>query len=153
MCSFAAVQQTSTAKLPAFFQNYFNKQIFKLFIRTQIGIMPVSIVQQHAEISVFNARLIMKYLKLRYHRSIYFSGSCHLYVMGCQFLLLSTCAGYIKISNCPKKEILVNFLLCHRNLNNIAAHNFLKLRLLEACNMNHNFNIICLSEMYLDAYI
>ena len=139
--------------MPAFFQNYFKKQIFKLFVTIQIGVIPVSIVQWHAEIGVFNARFDAKHLKLKYHRSICFLGSCHLYVMGCLFLLLLICADGIKINTCPKKEILVNFSLCNRNLNNIAAYNFLKLTLLEAYNMNHNFNIICLPETYLDSYI
>ena len=49
-----------------------------------------------------------------------------------------------------KRDSCHNFSLSHRDLNNIAAHNFLKLTFLEADNMNHNFNIICLSETYLD---
>ena len=41
----------------------------------------------------------------------------------------------------------------HWNLNNIAAHNLLKLTLLETYNMNHNFDIICLSKTYSDSFI
>ena len=40
--------------------------------------------------------------------------------------------------------------MCHWNLNSIAAHNFSKLTLLEAYNMKYNFDIIRLSETYID---
>ena len=42
---------------------------------------------------------------------------------------------------------------CHSNLNSIAAHNFAKLVLLKAYNSVHKFDIICLSETYLDSNI
>ena len=45
--------------------------------------MPGSIVQWCAEIGVFNARLYAKRLKLKYRRSICFSGSYHLYIIDC----------------------------------------------------------------------
>ena len=40
--------------------------------------------------------------------------------------------------------------ICHYNLNSLAAHNFSKLSSLEAFNAVHNFDILCLSETYLD---
>ena len=53
-----------------------------------------------------------------------------------------------------KKEILILIFHCHLNLNSIAAHNFSKLKkLVEAYNLNHNFDIICLSETNLDSSI
>ena len=45
----------------------------------ELGVMPVSIVQWCAETGVFNAN----HLKLKYYRSICFSGSCNLYIMSC----------------------------------------------------------------------
>ena len=42
---------------------------------------------------------------------------------------------------------------CHWNLNSIAAHNFAKLVLLKSYNSVHKFDIICLSETYLDSNI
>ena len=50
--------------------------------------------------------------------------------------------------NTPKKNSI-----CHWNLNSIAAHNFAKLVLLKAYNSIHKFDIICLSEKYLDSSI
>ena len=71
-------------------------------------------VERYAEIGVFIARLNAKYLKLKYHRSICFSGSCHLYIMDCLLLLLLfICAGDIELSPSPKiKEVLV--IIFHR---------------------------------------
>ena len=42
-----------------------------------------------------------------------------------------------------------SFFICHWNLNNITAHNFLKVSLLQAYITVHSFNVICLSETYL----
>ena len=58
--------------------------------------MPVSIVQWHTEICVFNASLNAKHLKLKSHISICFSGSCHLHAMSCMVLLLLICASNIE---------------------------------------------------------
>ena len=41
--------------------------------------------------------------------------------------------------------------LCHWNLNGIAANNYIKISLLEAYNAVHNFDIICISETFLDS--
>ena len=43
-----------------------------------------------------------------------------------------------------------SFSFFHWNLNSIAAHNFIKMFLLHADNAIHRFDIICLSETYLD---
>ena len=43
--------------------------------------------------------------------------------------------------------------ICRWNVNSIAAHNFAKLVLLKAFNSIHKFDIICLSETYLDSSI
>ena len=43
--------------------------------------------------------------------------------------------------------------MCHWNLNSIAAHDFSNLSLLEAYNSHHMYDIICLSETYLDSSV
>ena len=43
------------------------------------------------------------------------------------------------------------FSICHWSLNSIKAHNFAKLSLLTAYNLVHSFDIICLSETYLNS--
>ena len=44
-----------------------------------------------------------------------------------------------------------NFIICHWNLNSIAAHNFSKINLLKAYLTIHKTDIVCLSETYLDS--
>ena len=41
--------------------------------------------------------------------------------------------------------------ICHWNLNRIGAHNFIKVSLLIAYSSIHKYDIICLSETYLDS--
>ena len=50
-----------------------------------------------------------------------------------------------KINSSQKRSI------SHWNLNSIAAHKFTKVSLLTACNSIHKYDIICLSETYLDS--
>ena len=70
------------------------------------------------------------------------------------FLLLLICAVDIKLNPGPRKNnVSHNFYFCHWNLNSIAAHNFSKLSLLEAYNVEHKFDIICLLETFLDSSI
>ena len=51
----------------------------------------------------------------------------------------------------PKLNSSQKLSICHWNLNSIAAHNFIKVSLLIAYNSIHKYNIICLSETYLDS--
>ena len=50
----------------------------------------------------------------------------------------------------PDQGYLNSFSFSHWNLNNIAVHNFIKISLLQAYKSIHKFDIICLSETYLD---
>ena len=44
-----------------------------------------------------------------------------------------------------------SFSICHWNLNSLSAHNYTKISLLTAYVLVHNFDIICLSETYLNS--
>ena len=55
--------------------------------------------------------------------------------------------GFKKDKPCDK------FSLCHWNLNSIATHDLSTLFLLEAYNTHLMFDIICLSEIYLDSSV
>ena len=69
-------------------------------------------------------------------------------------LLLLICASDIELNPGPRKnDTSYNFSFCHWNLNCIAAHNFSKLSLLEAYTVQHNFDMFCLSETFLDSSI
>ena len=53
---------------------------------------------------------------------------------------------------CPKLSKTVNLSkIYHWSLNSIAAHNFIKVSLLITYNSIHKYDIICLSETYLDS--
>ena len=70
------------------------------------------------------------------------------------FLLLLICAGDIELNPGPRKiNTSYNFSFCHWNLKSIAAHNFSKLSLLEAYNVQQKFDMVCLSETFLDSSI
>ena len=51
----------------------------------------------------------------------------------------------------PKRAFSSNISICHCNLNSISAHNYTKLFLLKAYIAIHKFDIICLSETYLNS--
>ena len=60
-------------------------------------------------------------------------------------------SGDIKENSGPKLSSSQKRSICHWNLNSIAAHNFTKVSLLIAHNSIHKYDIICLSETYLDS--
>ena len=61
--------------------------------------------------------------------------------------LLNYC-GDIEINAGPKQSSLT---FCHWNLNSIAAHDFIKISLLQDYITDQNFDIICLSETFLNS--
>ena len=62
-------------------------------------------------------------------------------------------SGDIEMNPGPKPSSCNKFSICHWNLNSISAHNFIKLSPLHAYISVHNFDILCLSETYLDSTI
>ena len=68
-------------------------------------------------------------------------------------LILLICCD-IESSPGPKRHDSCNsFLVCHWNLNNMTAHNFKKINLLQAFNTINSFDVICLSVPYLNSSI
>ena len=116
--------------------------------------MPVSILQWRAEIGIFNTKLVKYPFKSKYRANVCPRNLNKFYTICCMFLLLLKCAGDIELNPGPRKSnTFYNFSFCHWNLNSIAAHNFSKLSLLEAYNVQHKFDMICLSETFLDSSI
>ena len=68
-------------------------------------------------------------------------------------ILLITLIGDVELNPGPKRNAAQTFSICQWNLNSICAHNFAKLSLLRAYASVHKFDIICLSETYLDSSI
>ena len=63
--------------------------------------------------------------------------------------LLLVCSGHTEINPGPKTKNQISF--CHWNLNGLAVHNFTKVSLLQALSVTHDYDIICLSETFLDS--
>ena len=59
--------------------------------------------------------------------------------------------GNVELNPAPKNTKSYYFSLFHWNLKSLLAHAFSKLSLMEAYSTNHKFNMICLSETYLDS--
>ena len=66
------------------------------------------------------------------------------------YVLLITLSGDVELNPGPKRNTVQTLSICHWNLNSICAHNFAKLTLLRAYVSVRKFDIICLSETYLD---
>ena len=66
------------------------------------------------------------------------------------YILLITLSGDVELNPGPKHNAAQTFSMCHWNHNSISAHNFAKLSLLRAYANVHKFDVICLSETYLD---
>ena len=60
-------------------------------------------------------------------------------------------SGDIETNPGPRKSSPIKF--CHWDLNGLAAHDFIKVPLIEAFISTHNFDILCLSETFLDSTI
>ena len=70
------------------------------------------------------------------------------YLQGCNSLILLN--GDINTNPGPTPSSQQCFSICHWNLNSNTAHNLAKLSLLTAYNQVHSFDIICLSDTYLN---
>ena len=80
--------------------------------------------------------------------TFYFQVLVYLHWYTISILLLS---GDIETNPGPVSSNLELLSICHWNLNSIAAENFVKLPLLEAYVTANKFDIICLSETFLDS--
>ena len=69
------------------------------------------------------------------------------------YILLIILSGDVELNPGPKLKAVQTLSVCYWNLNSICAHNFTKLPLLRAYVSVHKFDIICLSETYLDSSI
>ena len=118
------------------------------------GATPVSIFEWRAEIGIFNTKHIKCPFKSKYPDNVCPRNLNMFYTICRMFLLLLIRADDIEFNPGPRKNnISYNFSFCHWNLNSIAANNFSKQSFLEAYNAQHKFDMICLSETFLDSSI
>ena len=65
--------------------------------------------------------------------------------------LLIRQSGDIEMNPGPKPNPCHSFAICHWNLNSLTAHNYLKVSLLREYVAIKKFDVVCLSETYLDS--
>ena len=75
-------------------------------------------------------------------------GAC---VLVCLYSLLLILSGDVEINPGPLSNCKEFFSISHWNLSSISAHDYSKIFLLKAYIIFHKFDIICLSETYLDS--
>ena len=67
--------------------------------------------------------------------------------------ILISLSGDVQLNPDPKYKSDVNFFICRWNFNSIAAHNYAKTFLLKDYIAVNKFDIICISETYIDISI
>ena len=60
-------------------------------------------------------------------------------------------SGDIETNPGPISNYVHGLKICHWNLNSIETDNFVKIPLLEAYAITHNFDVVCLHETFLDS--
>ena len=100
-------------------------------------------------ITAQNSRLAHRSLyKIQYFITLAFYIH-HLWV----YFITIKLSGDIEENPGPQAKSCVSVFICHWNLNSIHAHNFIKLSLLRVYISINKFDIICLSESFLDSSI
>ena len=113
--------------------------------------MPVNVVQWRVEIGVFSASCDVRYTT-KFSRSNYVPSKKTTITLLILTLLLLFTSGVIELNPGPNKtNSSCKFSVCYWNLHSLAAQNFEKVGLLEAFNSINKFDIICVSESYLDS--
>ena len=60
-------------------------------------------------------------------------------------------SGDIEVNPGPRSSPCHGFSICHRNLNGLTTHNYLKVSLLRAYDAIKKFDVVCLSKTFLDS--
>ena len=114
--------------------------------------MSVSIDQWRASIGLFYGH-VYGHLSIKLGR-----GCCDFKMVGFILCIFAVYAfslllkhGDVEINPGPKKKETRSFSYFHWNVNSILAHN--KFSLLEAYHTTHQYNILCISETYLDSSV
>ena len=85
--------------------------------------------------------------------SIFLLFNIHLGVLVWLYSCLIILSGDVEVNPGPKNSVSECLSICHWNLNSISADDYSKLFLLKAYISVHKFDIICLSETYLDSTV
>ena len=89
------------------------------------------------------------------HWSVFITFLILIVIIFIQFIwvhaLLICQSGDVEMNPRPKPNPCHSFSICHWNLNSLAAHNYLKVSLLRVYVAIKKFDVVCLSETYLDS--
>ena len=110
-----------------------------MFLQTIINLLLLKNYYKFNSFRVRNVLISFLYLIIWYDFAAWFR----------PFLILLS--GDIETNPGPKPISGQSFSICHWNLNSISAHNYTKISLLTAYVLAYNFDIICLSETYLNS--
>ena len=69
----------------------------------------------------------------------------------CLFSILVRLSGDVEENIGPKPKSCQSFLICHWNVDSVSTHNFSKVFLLRAYLSIHKFDVICISETFLNS--
>ena len=119
--------------LPIFPMNLVFLLVFEIAVLSPRCSFYINLRNTYTSILVITIALLFNYLSFK-----------------CNLLLL---CGDVELNPRPNQNTAKEPSICHWNLNSIAAHNFAKLVLFKAFNSIHKFDIICLSEIYLDSSV
>ena len=126
------------------------------FIRLLLAIKPISIMQWRVEIGIFNIRFCIRSKSnavgsLTLTPLLYIIAGTSITLLTIFLLLCSD----VELNSGPTKKpnSWFNFSICNWNLNSLTSHNCEKVNLLEAYNAVNKFDIICLSESFLDSSV
>ena len=86
-----------------------------------------------------------------FYKTLYiFLSSQSIFIIYGYFPLVIICIGNFEVNPGPMPHSCNSFSICHWDLNNFSAHNFIKVSLLGAYVTINKFDVISLSEAYLD---
>ena len=109
--------------------------------------MPVSLITWRLFVGRFNGsnQFLHNCFKSHIRKGKY---HCHLLIV---FLILLLLSGDVHPNPGPKRDKDYNFSVCSWNIGSVSAHNFSKLSLLSSYNSIYHYDLICLSETFLDS--
>ena len=98
-------------------------------------------------IARIKSHTICGYLYILLHISFIFLYANHFWF----FKIAVKLSSDVEENPVSKPSSSQNFSICHWNLNSISAHNYMNLSLLRAYLSTHKFDVICISETFLNS--
>ena len=131
-----------------FFFNFdnINTLFFNSFLCIYVTFRFAHNVSKHI---ILNRREVSKYLSKLLITYNFLSQICLILNIFIQYFLLTVC-GDIETNPGPSNDAK-SLSICHWNLNGISTQNYVKLSMIEAYNALYNYDIICISETFLNS--